>query len=106
MAPTTTAETRKAKRIRVAGSGCLACSHHLATPVEGFTRVYRCAKCEAIYGSCYLGDSYTLVLPYMVAVEPPAERMRYYDLDCLGSQGITRRQGWYDTEIRLIVQVG
>lgn len=62
--------------------------------------------CEVICGSCYLGDSYTLVVPYMVTVEPPAERMRYYDLECLGSQGITRRHGRYDTETRLIVQAG
>jgi hypothetical protein len=106
MAPTTSTETKKQKRIRVAGSGCPACSHRLATPVEGFAQVYRCAKCEAIFGSCYLGDSYTLVLPYMVTVEPPAERTRYYDIECLGSKGITRRHGWYDTETRRIVQVG
>ena len=78
----------------------------MATPVEGFAQVYRCAKCEAIYGSCYLGDSYSLVLPFMVAVDPPTERTRYYDLDCLGSKGITRRHGWYDAETKQIVQVG
>ena len=102
MANTTT--TPKTKRIRTAG--CPACSHKLATKVEGFTTMHQCAKCEAIYGSCYLGDSYTLVLPWMVEKEPPADIIRYYDLECLGSNGITRRHGWYDPATKRIVQVG
>lgn len=99
--------TKTTKRIRrPEGGGCPACSEKLAYQVEGHTQIYRCAKCEAIYGSCYLGDSYSLVLPYMVKEDPPAEQTRYYDLDCLGSKGITRRHGWYDPQTKLIVQVG
>ena len=103
--PTTKPNTPKRIR-RPQGAGCPACSHRLAEPVNGFVSIYRCAKCEAIYGSCYLGDSYSLVLPYLVDKEPPAECTRYYDFECLGSQGITRRHGWYDLDSKRIVQVG
>ena len=102
-----TATETKVKRIRrPEGACCPACSHRLATPVAGFMQVYRCAECGAIYGTCYLGESYSLVLPYMVDTDPPTDRMRYYDLECLGSKGITRRHGWYDTATKRIVQVG
>jgi hypothetical protein len=92
------------KRIRM--PECPACSHKLGYLLPGYARVYRCAKCEAIHGSCYLGDSYTLVQPYMIDKEPHNGQIRYYDLDCLGSAGVRRRHGWYDPETRLIVQVG
>jgi ribosomal protein L37AE/L43A len=91
-----------AKRTRTAG--CPACSHTLAFHVEG--RIYRCAHCEAIYGDCYLGDSYKYVLPLWTSQEVPSERLRYYDFTCLGSQGVSRRHGWYDTESKCVVQVG
>ena len=68
--------------------------------------VYRCSKCEAIYGTCYLGDSYRFVLPYMTQEQVPDERLRYFDFRCLGSKGIGRRHGWYDPKTKLIVQVG
>jgi DNA-directed RNA polymerase subunit RPC12/RpoP len=103
--PTTTTQTTK--RIRMPeGGACPACSHRLASLVEGQHSIYRCAKCEAIYGSCYLGDSYSLVLPYMTRKEPPAGQIRYFNFDCIGSKGLTRRHGWYDPATKLIVQVG
>ena len=68
---------------RIRTAGCPACSHNLAFIVKGFTSIYRCARCEAIYGSCYLGDSYSLVLPWMVQQDPPAGRVRYFDFECL-----------------------
>ena len=106
MPTTTTTQTKTQKAVRHC-EGCPACSHKLAYPVPGTTQLYRCAACDGIYGSCYLGDSYTHVLPYMTE-EPnvPQERMRYYDFTCVGSKGITRRHGWYDTATKLIVQVG
>ena len=99
--------TKTTKRIRrPEGAGCPACSHMLAYQVEGHPRIYRCAACDGIYGFCCLGESYSPVLPYMVSQDPPVEQTRYYDLECLGSKGITRRHGWYDTVSKLIVQVG
>lgn len=70
------------------------------------TQVYRCRRCGAIHGTCYLGESYELVLPFWATEEPPAERICHFDLTCLGSEGITRRHGWYDTETRRVVQTG
>ena len=102
--PTTTDKTKRIRRPE--GAGCPACSHRIATIVQGYAMVYRCSKCGAIYGSCYLGESYSLVLPQMTDAEVPAERLRYYDLDCLGSKGIIRRHGWYDIETKRIVQIG
>ena len=84
---------------------CPACSHtryaKTALPL-----VYECRKCKALYGSCSLGDSYTLVLPYWHTGEEKPENTRYFDLECLGSQGITRRHGWLDVTTKRVVQVG
>ena len=71
-----------------------------------YAGVFECSRCGAIYGECWKGDSYALVLPRMTARPVPPERCRYYDLTVLGSDGVTRRHGWFDTETRLIVQVG
>lgn len=70
--------------------------------------VYHCGRCEAVYGACFLGESYEFVLPYMADCEEivPQERQRYYDFTVLGSKGFQRRHGWYDTKTRLIVQIG
>lgn len=69
--------------------------------------IYRCKKCGAVFGSCYLGDSYTVVKPFFHSDPNPApETMFYFDLECLGSAGITRRHGWAHRETKQIVQVG
>ena len=56
--------------------------------------------------SIYLGESYELVLPEFETGETAREDLRYYDLTCLGSKGLTRRHGWYNRRTRRIVQVG
>lgn len=69
--------------------------------------VYTCRKCKGLIADhIYLGDSYGLVKPWMTTEQVPADRMRYFDLTCLGSAGITRRHGFYDTETGLVVQSG
>lgn len=98
----------KAVRTERHHAGCPACSHKLVRATSR-PQIYTCAKCDALFGDCYLGDSYTLVLPFMIpdSMEPfPPDAMRYYDFTCLGSKGVTRRHGWYDPATRLIVQVG
>jgi ribosomal protein L37AE/L43A len=95
-------KTNKAQKVTT--TGCPACSHKKATVVSG--RIYRCAGCEGIYGDCYLGDSYSHVLPYMAQEDVAAEQTRYFDFSCLGSAGLTRRHGWYDPSTKLIVQEG
>jgi len=91
------------KKVRNA-TGCPACSAKVAYPVKG--QIYRCASCEALYGTCYLGESYEYVLPYWVETEPAADAIRYFDITTLGSQGVGRRHGWYDPASKRIVQVG
>ena len=85
--------------------GCPACSHKRAafTKVIG---VYECKKCGAIYGECYLGESYELVLPYWVTDEVPAGNLRYYDLMTLGPGCPQRRHGRFDPASKRIAQVG
>jgi len=68
--------------------------------------VFECRRCGAIYGDCYKGESYAIVLPYMAEAEVPPERCRYYDLTVLGSDGVSRRHGWFDPDTRRIVQIG
>lgn len=85
---------------------CPACSATRLADHGTTFGVYRCLDCGAIFGRCYLGDSYAIVKPWFSKVEPPAERVRYFDFECLGSGGITRRHGWFDTETGLITQVG
>jgi hypothetical protein len=82
---------------------CPACSSrkHKALGNQLFT----CLSCNALHGSCYLGDSYGYVLPYM-SKRTDMEGARYFDLECVGSKGLVRRHGWYDPETKLILQVG
>ncbi len=84
---------------------CPACDGQRHRPHK-VTGVFECKRCGAIHGTCYRGDSYTLVLPYWAMHDVPPERCRYFDLDTLGSGGIERRHGWFDTESRRIVQTG
>jgi hypothetical protein len=98
--------TSKTNRKAVPMTSCPGCSCTKGFPVERQVRVFTCADCGGLVGDCYLGDSYSLVLPYWAEGDVPAERQRYFDLTCLGSNGLTRRHGWFDTETRRIVQVG
>jgi hypothetical protein len=87
---------------------CPACSCKRRKKFTGCsaTCLYTCAKCDAVYGECYLGESYEVVKPWFSAENVPTERVRYFDFLTLGSQGIARRHGWYDRETGLIVQTG
>jgi len=93
----------KAKQIAI--PACPACSHKKGSEVKPF--VYSCGACDAIFSdNIYLGESYEFVLPFMASEDVPQERTRYFDFTCLGSQGVTRRHGWYDIQTKRIVQVG
>jgi hypothetical protein len=67
---------------------------------------YRCKKCGAVFGSCYKGDSYSIVKPYFAEEHVPVESLRYYDLEVVGSNGVERRHGWFDPATKLIHQTG
>jgi hypothetical protein len=68
--------------------------------------VFECRRCGALYGTCYLGDSYGLVKPFFAAEPVPTERCRYFDFTTIGSAGIDRRHGWFDVQSRRVVQIG
>lgn len=85
---------------------CPCCSGKRHSLVAGTASVYKCKRCGAIHGSCYLGDSYSLVLPYWDDADPATREQLYFDLDCLGSKGVERRHGWFNPATRKIIQVG
>lgn len=83
---------------------CPACS---SKRITFFGQAYRCKKCDAIFSeTIYLGDSYSLVKPWFAKDPVDPKKLRYFDFTCLGSEGITRRHGWFDPETRLVHQVG
>ena len=96
---------------------CPACSGKKSEPYAGYTTLYKCQNCNALYGSCFLGTSHTLVKPHFVSEERQAELNKlteeagwdgsiYFDFMCCGSKGQTRRHGWYDPKTGCMTQVG
>jgi hypothetical protein len=84
---------------------CPACSNEKGNKiVKGM--IEECGRCGAIFGECYLGESYSLVLPGMSATEVPLGQIRYFDFTTVGSAGLGRRHGWYNPATKLITQVG
>ena len=103
--------TTPAKSRQYAIPECPACSHargtEYASPERKFHFVYVCGKCNGVFSNnIYLGDSYSIVSPFMTDADVPEDRVRYFDFTCVGSKGVTRRHGWYDTQTKKIVQVG
>lgn len=86
--------------------GCRLCGSKRAHTTQ-VARVYECAKCGAISGECYKGESYRLVGAHFDAPGACApDQERYYDITTLGSDGVNRRHGWFNPATRLITQVG
>lgn len=86
----------KKSRATAYGTEIRSSSHNL--------QIRECCRCKAVYGTCYLGDSYAIVRPFFLKGE--AAEQRYFDLTTLGSEGIGRRHGWFDPATRLLTQVG
>jgi hypothetical protein len=68
--------------------------------------IYECKSCRGVFGQCYLGESYAIVLPIFTTDPTADSRAKYFDFTCLGSKGVTRRHGWFDPQTRLLTQVG
>ena len=89
---------------------CPACNKKMTKkalnePYQGKLRVHQCPKCQAVFGTCYLGESYEIVKSYFSTVKS-MDNALYYDFECLGSKGIERRHGWFDSTSGLILQTG
>jgi hypothetical protein len=88
--------------------GCPCCSStniDLNATVNGISMMSVCGACNAVFGQCYLGDSYKIAKAGLVN-ETPGAATRYFDLTCVGSAGITRRHGWLETRTGRVVQIG
>lgn len=81
-------------------------SYRRETAYKRIIGIFECPHCGAIQGQCYKGDSYSIVKPFMAKEVAAGTREVYYDLDVLGSDGITRRHGWFDPATGYITQVG
>ena len=68
--------------------------------------VYEHSRCGAVLGTCYKGESYGVYLPYWAPAGTPLENQRYFDLTVLGSDGVNRVHGWFDSVTRMITQTG
>ncbi len=85
---------------------CELCGRQTKQVAQDTVGVYRCGHCGALYGRCYLGDSYALVRPWLTSQTVPNDAIRYFDFTCVGSQGVTRRHGWFDPATKMMVQEG
>lgn len=86
---------------------CPGCSGKLKPEPKLPGSTYTCQRCRGLIStSIYLGDSYGLVRPFFDAPDVAAAQTRYFDFICVGSEGVTRRHGWYNPATRLTTQLG
>lgn len=83
---------------------CPACNRKKGIKEIGIN-VYNCPKCDAVFGTCTLGDSYQYASAGLYP-QGPEDDIRYFDLTCLSSKGIVRRHGWADKATGKVVQIG
>lgn len=89
--------------IKDGATACPACSgkRFRKTAVIG---VHECVRCNAVFGTCYLGQSYEFRMPRWHKGESTATR--YYDFELLTGTGIKYEHGWVDVESKCVTQVG
>lgn len=83
---------------------CPACLGRRSRVSEKGPQLRECLRCECLFGTAYLGESYAIVKPQMKAANGCREVP--FDIETLGSRGIGRRHGFYDPTDGLITQVG
>jgi hypothetical protein len=86
---------------------CPACNAKKNTPTE-IRGVVRCKKCSGLYTTHHipLGQTYSLVKPWLDNTDCPVENWEYFDFQFLSSKGLGRRHGWFNPANGLITQVG
>lgn len=84
---------------------CPACSSENSRQFGSSFTLQECESCGAVFGECYLGESYRIASPGLHQ-QTEAMEIRYFDLTCLGSNGIVRRHGWSDRFTGKTVQFG
>jgi len=97
-------------------AGCPACGDkrapkHSAFVPERLTDSAReCRACGCVFTTegraLYKGDSYAIVGATMTSCPEATARQVAYDLTVLGSDGVTRRHGFFDPRTKRITQVG
>jgi len=86
---------------------CPACGRKRGKKLlEGFVGVYKCPKCNAIFGVCSKGESYKIVSWQWAKETPPDNELQYFDLTVLSADGKRRIHGWRDRRTGDIVQIG
>ena len=84
---------------------CSACSNNTGRLVTVNGRdssgLHVCDRCGALLGRCYRGDS-----PVLMTFGPDGDETRYFDLDLLGSDGVSRVHGFFNPATMKVVQFG
>ena len=86
---------------------CPGCSGTLKASDE-HAQASTCTACGGlvIVSGIYLGDSYAIVSPAFESGPYDLDEQRYFDITCTGSEGITRRHGFYLPRTGRLTQVG
>lgn len=84
---------------------CPACSSKSLKSSKHGVQIAECRKCGAIFGTCYLGESYAIASYHLYPETKGAETF-YFDLMVLGSKGLDRRHGWAEKGTNRVVQIG
>lgn len=88
-------------------TNCPACSapENIASV---FPNVVICQGCGGFYTTKPISrvESYFIVKPHFTDDASADDRQIYFDFDVLGSDGPSRRHGWFDPKTRLVTQTG
>ncbi len=84
---------------------CTACNGRTRKTEDIQIRI--CEDCGGLIGTVRRGDLHNHVDTRNWANEDiEQDRVRYFDLKVLGSNGVVRIHGWYDLDTKRIVQMG
>ena len=95
---------------RETGFECPACSgrRHVHVGVNGrtFPSLYSCERCGCVHGSGYKGDVLSVVLVGTLRGESASGESLPFNVEMVGSDGVTRSHGWFDPVDGVVHQYG